>query len=184
MRPRAHAGPSLASTLAGALILTLPQAALSQAADAELLHSVEQLRGSIGEWHTVTEFLNEDGTVAASTEGTYEFSWVVPDRVVLGRNRVPATGQASGILFYISETRRTIEMVSVGADGYLWIMTGPLGGETRTTQEYATVDGGTGRLRFTRFNVATDSFESRMEYTEDGGRTWKPGNHQVFTRVG
>ncbi len=38
-------------------------------------------------------------------------------------------------------------------------------------------------LRFTRFNVAADSFESRMEYTDDDGETWKPGNHQTFHRA-
>ena len=61
-----------------------------------------------------------------------------------------------------------IEMAAVGADGRLWIMTGPLGGEERLSQEYQTVEGGTGRLRFTRYNVSPDAFESRMEYTEDG----------------
>ncbi len=62
-------------------------------------------------------------------------------------------------------------------------MTGPLGGETRMTQEYGTTGGGTGRLRFTRYNVSADAFESRMEYTDDGGKTWKPGNHQTFRRT-
>jgi hypothetical protein len=74
-------------------------------------------------------------------------------------------------------------MVSVGRDGMLWTMSGPLGGETRTTQEFTTATG-TAQLRFTRYNVADDSFESRMEYTEDGGKSWKPGNHQVFRRGG
>ena len=62
-------------------------------------------------------------------------------------------------------------MVSVGADGHLWTMTGPLGGEVRLSQEYETADGGTGRLRFTRFNVGQDTFESRMEHTDDAGKT-------------
>lgn len=62
-------------------------------------------------------------------------------------------------------------------------MTGPLGQEVRTTKEFPTASGGKGMQRFTRFNVAPDRFESRMEYTEDGGVTWKPGNHQVFRRT-
>lgn len=147
-------------------------------------HSVEQLRAAVGRWDVTTEFLNDDGTVARSVAGTYEFAWVVPDRVVTGKSEIPELGMASGILFYISERKQQIEMVSVGADGALWIMTGPLGGEERMTQEYPTAAGRTGRLRFTRFNVAADSFESRMEYTDDGGTTWKPGNHQVFHRAG
>lgn len=177
-------GAGIMCLAAATALSASPGRAVAQAPDADLQHSVEQLRRVIGTWRTVTELLNEDGSVASSLTGTYEFAWVVPDRVVAGRSEIPELGQSSGILFYVSESRRVIEMTSVGADGYLWIMTGPLGGETRHTQEYATADGGRGQLRFTRFNVSADSFESRMEFTEDGGRTWKPGNHQVFTRLG
>ena len=38
------------------------------------------------------------------------------------------------------------------------------------------------RLRFTRYNVTPDRFESRMDYSTDGGATWTQGNHQVFVR--
>jgi hypothetical protein len=126
--------------------------------------------------------LNDDGSVAKSVTGTYEFSWVVPDRVVSGKSEIPELKQTAGILFYINETQGLIEMVSVGGDGKLWIMTGPLGGEERLSQEYKTANG-MAQLRFTRFNVAPDAFESRMDYTEDGGATWLPGNHQTFRRA-
>lgn len=150
---------------------------------AALMHSVEQLRNSIGRWAVTTEFLNPDGSVARAVEGVYHFSWVVPDRVIAGGNEIPALGQASAFMFYINVGKRAIAMSSVGPDGRLWIMTGPLGGEVRTTQEYEDSSGGVGQLRFTRYNVMPDRFESRMEYTEDGGRTWKPGNHQEFRRM-
>lgn len=150
--------------------------------NAKLAASVDQLRHVIGLWSVTSEFLNEDGSVAQSMQGTYEFDWVVPDKVVMGKSDIPAIGRSAGILFYVNEKKETIEMVSVGADGYLWIMTGPLGDETRTTQEFKSQEGKDSQLRFTRFNVGRDSFESRMEYTEDGGKTWKPGNHQVFRR--
>lgn len=150
---------------------------------AALEHSVDQLRAVVGRWEVVTQFLNEDGSVAGQATGTYEFSWVVPDRVLTGQSDIPELNQTTGILFYVNEAAREIEMVSVAGDGRLWIMTGPLGGEERLSQEYPTVGGGVGRLRFTRFNVSPDRFESRMEYTEDGGRTWRPGNHQVFRRA-
>ena len=147
-----------------------------------LAHSVSQLRSSIGLWEVTTELLNPDGTAADTLEGTYEFAWVIPDRVVSGRSVVPSQNQVSAILFYLSERKGIIEMLSVAADGNLWIMTGPLGGEERRTQVFKTQDGGSGQLKFTRYNVLPDSFESKMEYTEDGGATWVPGNHQVFRR--
>jgi len=150
--------------------------------DEALAASIEELRSSVGRWSVETEFLNEDGSTARSVTGTYEFSWVVEDRVLAGKSVLPELGQASGILFYVNESERKIEMVSVGSDGRLWIMTGPLGGDTRTTREFPTAAGGNGRLRFTRFNVSSEAFESRMEFTEDGGKTWKPGNRQTFRR--
>jgi len=156
-------------------------ASASPAQDLALHHSVEELRNAVGRWEVATEFLKEDGSVAKSVSGSYEFSWIVTDRVVAGRSEMP--GQASGILFHINETKRTIEMVSVGADGHLWIMTGALGGDQRLSQEFKTETGSTSRLRFTRFNVSPNAFESRMELTDDGGKSWKPGNHQRFRRL-
>ncbi len=163
--------------------LLVPAPAGAQADSAALARSVSQLREAIGHWEVTTEFLAEDGSVARAVEGTYTFEWVVPDRVVVGRTTIPALGAASGILFYVRASSAEIEMASVGGDGMLWVMTGPLGGETRQTQAYELPGGGTGRLRFTRYNVERDRFESRMERTSDGGATWLPGNHQVFRRA-
>lgn len=168
---------------AALVTMCAPALAADLAPEMALQHSVEQLRSAIGRWDVVTEFLNEDGSVAKSVTGTYEFSWIIPDRVVTGKSEIPELKQVSGILFYVNEAKQYIEMVSVGGDGKLWTMTGPLGKEERFTQEYKTTDGGTGKLRFTRFNVAADTFESKMDYTEDGGKTWKPGNHQTFRRA-
>jgi hypothetical protein len=73
-------------------------------------------------------------------------------------------------------------MVSAGADGRLWVMTGPDDAEVRITPDVPTQDGGRMRLRFTRYNVTADRFESRMDYSTDGGAGWTQGNHQVFVR--
>jgi hypothetical protein len=151
--------------------------------DEKLQASISQLRHIAGEWATTTEDMNPDGSVAQTLEGTYRFEWVVPDRVLSGRSIIPELDRVSALLFYVNESKAVIEMVSVGADGRLWIMTGDLGDETRYTEPYPTQDGGSGRLRFTRYNVGADRFESMMEYTVDGGETWAQGNHQVFRRV-
>ena len=151
--------------------------------DSALEYSVAEIRQAIGEWDVVTEFLREDGSVARSIDGHYSFSWIVEDKLAAGRNSMPELGTSSGILFYVNESARTIEMVSVGPDGRLWVMTGPLGGDTRYSQVYDDSNGNSGQLRFTRYNVTEDGFESSMEYTDDGGASWKPGNHQVFRRA-
>lgn len=157
--------------------------AQEKALDKAMQLSVEQLWTTVGGCSVVTGFLGEDGSVAKSVRGTYDFSWVVPDRVVAGKSETPELKQATGRLLCINADKREVEMVSVGGDGRLWIMTGPLGGEERLYQKFQTAEGWTVRLRFTRFNVPRDAFESRMESTSDGGKNWKPGNHQAFRRV-
>lgn len=172
---------SIVATLASLVLAASTLHAADTDAPAALTASVEQLRHVVGDWDVTTEFLNEDGSIARSVSGSYAFHWVVVDRVVAGRSDIPELKQSSGILFYVNESKQTIEMVSVGADGNLWIMTGKAGEEVRYTQEFDSA-AGKAQLRFTRYNVSADRFASRMEYSEDGGKTWKPGNHQLFER--
>lgn len=169
-----------------ALIALAPVAAAGSApADsaARVAAGIAQLRSTIGAWDVTTEFMDDSGRVARTVEGGYRFDWVVTDRVVSGRSDIPELQQTSGILFYVRDRKMEIEMVSVGADGRLWVTTGPIEGEVRTTPDVATVGGGTMRLRFTRYAVTGDRFESKMEYSLDQGTSWKPGNHQVFRRA-
>jgi hypothetical protein len=144
--------------------------------------AVEQLRHAHGAWDATTEFLSLDAVVARSVEGTYEFEWVVPDRVLVGRSEIPELNRSAGILFFYSENDGTITMTSVGGDGQLWVMSGPADSEVRTTPPTPQADGSTIELRFTRYNVEPDRFESKMEYSTDGGKTWIQGNHQLFRR--
>ena len=164
------------------IALLLACSAVTQASE-PLQKSIDQLRYAIGDWHVVTTFIDvEDGTTR-SVDGTYTFEWVIEDRVVAGRSEIPSLQRTSAILFYVAPSDNKIEMVSVGADGNLWIMTGPLGGETRYTQEFENAGGETAQLRFTRFNVSDSQFESKMEITTDGGKTWQQANHQLFERA-
>ena len=174
---------SVLCALAVLLWAMAPAASQPVDEDPALAASVEQLRSSVGLWNVTTQFLDPDGSTAKTVTGTYQFDWVIPDRVVSGRSEIPELKQVSAILFFVNPAQKLIEMVSVGADGKLWIMSGALGQEVRTTQEFKTSSGGTGQLRFTRYKVSRDSFESKMEYTEDGGKTWLPGNHQLFSRA-
>ena len=145
--------------------------------------AVEQLRHAIGLWNVETDFIAADGSVARTLTGQYRFGWVVPDRVVTGMSTIPELNQASAILFFVRPGRSEIEMASVGADGHLWRMIGPDDSETRTTPETTMADGSTLILRFTRYDVTPNSFQSRMERSTDGGQTWSLGNRQRFVRA-
>jgi hypothetical protein len=145
--------------------------------------AVEQLRHAIGLWNVETDFIAADGSVARTLTGQYRYGWVVPDRVVTGMSTIPELNQASAILFFVRPGRNEIEMASVGADGHLWRMIGPDDSETRTTPETTMADGSTLILRFTRYDVTPNSFQSRMERSTDGGQTWSLGNRQRFVRA-
>lgn len=180
---RVHTGRWSRHAAAVLSLLVLPVAAECDTPPSALDASVEQLRQAVGLWNVTTTRYGEDGAAAGVASGTYRFEWVVPDRVLTGRSDVPDWNQASGILFYVNERRQTIEMASVGEDGHLWVMTGPAGGEVRTTPPTPLADGRTMQLRFTRSSIMPDRFESRMEISMDGGTTWKAGNFQVFLRA-
>ena len=119
----------------------LPLAEASEMAPPALASAVQQLRQAAGLWNVTTTQYGDDGAVARVASGTYRFDWIVPDRVLAGRSDIPDWGDAAGILFYVNERRSTIEMASVGADGHLWVMTGPANGETRSTPDTSLADG-------------------------------------------
>ena len=164
-------------------LVAVPLADASEIESAPLSSAVQQLRHSVGIWNVITTQFDDKGEVARVGSGTYRFDWVVPDRVVSGRADMQEWRQSAGMLFYVNPERSTIEMTQVGPDGQLLVMTGPAGGDTRITSPTALPDGRKLTLRFTRFNVTANSFESRMEASYDGGTSWKPGSHQLFKRA-
>lgn len=164
-------------------LFAIPLADASEIEASSLSSAVQQLRHSVGIWNVTTTQFDDQGEVARVASGTYRFDWVVPDRVLSGRADMAEWKQSAGMLFYVNPERSTIEMTSVGPDGQLWVMTGPAGGETRTTTPTALPDGRKVQLRFTRFNVSANGFESRTEASYDGGASWRPGNHQTFKRA-
>lgn len=163
--------------------IALPAAAQQAAPPEPSAITIEQLRHAIGLWNVETDFIAADGNVARTLIGQYRFGWVVPDRVVSGMSTIPELNQASAILFFARPNRSEIEMASVSADGHLWRMIGPDSGETRTTPNTTMANGSTLMLRFTRYEVTPNSFQSRMERSTDGGATWSLGNRQRFVRA-
>ena len=170
-------------TLAVSALASPALAQETSAATTPVPPAVEQLRHVIGAWDVETDFIGPDGAIRATVPGRYEFSWVMPDRIVSGWSELPSLNQKSALLFFHRPTDRKIEMASVGPDGHLWRMIGPEDGETRTTTDQTMADGSSMMLRFTRHDVTPDRFRSFMEISGDGGKTWRLGNRQRFDRV-
>lgn len=164
-------------------LFVLPLAEATPAPSPELSTAVQQLRQAAGRWNVTTTRFGENGAVAGVASGTWNFDWVVPDRVLSGRAVIPDWNQSAGMLFYLNERLITLEMAQVGADGQLVVMSGPAGTETRSTPVVALADGRKMVQRHTRYRVTADRFESRMETSYDGGQSWKPGYHQLFVRA-
>lgn len=173
----------IAAALAAATAPAVGGAQTPAVAPQPAAQAVEQLRHVIGLWNVETDFIGEDGAITQSFVGQYRFGWVVPDRVVSGMSTIPSLNQASAILFFVRPSRNEIEMSTVGPDGHLWRMIGPDTSETRTTPDTAMADGSTIMLRFTRYAVTQDRFQSRMEVSTDGGQSWRIGNEQRFVRA-
>ena len=143
--------------------------------------AVSELRHVIGDWNVITDFISAEGEVYTAP-GQYSFRWIIQDKVVSGTAITPKLKQKSAILFFHRSDKKEIEMASVGADGHLWRMIGPENSETRTTPNIVRPDGSQTMLRFTRSDVAPNSFKSMMELSDDGGETWRIANRQKFTR--
>ena len=108
---------------------------------------------------------------------------MVPDRgFAAAAGKFPEMKQASGILFAINEAAAIIEMAAAGRRQKLWVMTGRWAAkdDCRRCTPLPTVRPA---ARFTRFNVEDDRFRSCAWNTDDGGKSWKSGNHQVFKRT-
>jgi hypothetical protein len=169
--------------LAAAILsfFVLPLAEGAEMAPPSLASAVQQLRQAAGQWNVTTTRYGDN--VAGVASGTWHFDWVVQDRVLSGRAIIPDWKQTAGMLFYVNERRSTLEMASVGSDGQLLVMTGPAGAEMRTTSAIALPDGRQMLQRHTRYGIAMNRFESRMETSTDGGTSSKLGHHQLFVRV-
>ena len=161
----------------------LPLAEGAEMAPPSLASAVQQLRQAAGHWNVTTTRYGENGAVAGVASGTWHFDWVVQDRVLSGRAIIPDWKHTTGMLFYVNERRSTLEMASVDADGQLLVMSGAAGAEIRTTSAIALPDGRPMLQRHTRYGIAADRFESRMETSYDGGTSWKLGHHQLFVRM-
>jgi hypothetical protein len=148
-----------------------------------LAEGIDQLRQTVGTWNVTTTQYRDDGTIARTVAGTYQFEWVVPDRVISGRSNIPMLGEMSGILIYVNEQRAALEMAQVDANGQLMVLSGAAGKELRSTAPVPAADGSKVQLRVTRLNVGPDRFESRLDVSADGGMSWRPGQYQRFVRA-
>ncbi len=151
--------------------------------DRPVAPAIEQLRHIVGHWEVETDFFGSDSEILGTYSGTYVFRWVVKDKIVSGHSQLPQLQQKNALLFFHRPETRELEMISVGLDGRPWRMIGPDDSEIRTTPNTTMPDGKQLILRFTRHSVKKDSFQSIMESSTDGGKTWQLGNRQRFRRM-
>lgn len=141
---------------------------------------IEQLRQIVGNWDVTTEILFPDGTVELKQEGSWQFRWVVPDRVLSGESHQAESKAA--ILIYVHAQKEVIELATVGEDGLLWVMSGAADSESLTTPNTKVSEKETIMFRWSRYEFEKNRFRSKLEISKDGGKTWVLRHRQEFRR--
>lgn len=170
----------LAAALLACLVVSFAHA--SAPGNAATSGAVQELRLAAGHWNVTTTRYRDNGSVAGVATGTWQFEWVVPDRVLAGRYKIPDWKESAAVLLYVDASREALEMAAVGADGELVVMSSPASLGTHARRQ-AKAPEPRALTRFTRFSIAEDRFEAKVERSLDGGRTWRPSEHHLFVRA-
>ena len=111
----------------------LPFAEASEMAPPALATAVQQLRQAAGRWNVTTTRYAENGAVAARCVRHLALRLGRAGPRARGPLRHSRLEPGGGHALLRERAPFTLEMAPVGADGQLWVMSGPAGAETRTT---------------------------------------------------
>jgi len=135
----------------------------------------------IGEWSVHIEFLDSAGNVTRTAEGTDISRYLIDSTVVELTTIDDGNNISKGWIFYNIKEQKYY-LVSVSSEGDLWILKGGLDQYVITSDPREQLNGKTVQIRFTHYNIEENSFEAIMEYTIDGGKTWRKAYRQIITR--
>ncbi|MDP6042642.1 MAG: hypothetical protein QGG64_29090 [Candidatus Latescibacteria bacterium] len=160
---------------------TLPLFAQNQPKKTSIPEEAQKrLDHMIGKWHIKTDYLNPNGEVRRTVEGTEEAKYIIDKRVVELTTTVQNSYSKGWVFYNINEQK--FYLTSVDGNGDLWILSGGLDAYIITSQPKKQPNGREITIRFTHSNIQEDSFEAVMESSIDGGQTWWTRYRQYLTR--
>ena len=140
----------------------------------------QRLDHIIGSWSFRTDFLDRNGGVRRSVEGTEKAVYILEDRVV-ELTTVVNGSMSKGWLFY-DQAQKVFRLTSVDARGDYWSFSGGLDAYVITSEPRRQANGRELTLRFTHQAIEENSFEAVMETSIDGGESWWTRSRQYLKR--
>lgn len=140
----------------------------------------KRLDHMIGRWLLKTDYLDRNGEVRRTVNGTEEAKYIIDKRVVELTTTIQNTNSKGWVFYNINEQK--FYLTSVDSSGDLWILSGGLDAYIITSQPKKQPNGREVTIRFTHSNIQEDSFEAVMESSIDGGQTWWTRYRQYLTR--
>ena len=144
----------------------------------------ERLEHALGRWHVRADFYDSQANVVRTVEWENEAHYVIEGRLVLLTHDAPSLGMLSKTFLYYGQDDGKLHLVDVNQNGDLWLLSGDQDGSVIRSQPKKRADGHEIVIRFTHENVEPDSYEARMDYSLDNGKTWRLSQRQYLTRIG
>lgn len=135
--------------------------------------ALEKMKHDVGVWDCRWEFLNDEGEVSVTAEGTQAMSFVIENAVMQIIMDVPEMKIQSVTHRFFDPRRQKLFWISVDKNGEPWSFVEELDGKPSRSLPHLDSDGLTTHLRFTALRETADEVDILMERTTDE-TTWKP----------
>ncbi|MEZ5330605.1 MAG: hypothetical protein R2991_00830 [Thermoanaerobaculia bacterium] len=174
--------PRLATALLACAALT-PLAALAQDAPASPPpEAVRRMEHVLGRWESTWEWVDAEGTVVYVEHGTETGRWALEGRLLELTTEIEGRdGPSKGWMFWNAPAER-FQLVSVGWDGDLWILSGGLEEYVIASEPKAMPDGKTLQIRFTHGEAGPDTLTAVMEMRGSSEEPWTVRVRQTMVR--
>ena len=129
------------------------------------------MRADVGEWNCRWEFLDENGNITSTANGTQSNQFVIDDRVLQMTIEVPDLKIKSVGQKFLSSIEKRFLFVSVDNKGDLWTFVEPVGVENSKSKPHKNADGSISFLRFTTIRKTESEVDVLMELSSDE-ETW------------
>lgn len=173
---------SVASVLAFTCLAFGSRSAAPDAKQEFLTAAEELMEDEAGEWRCRWEYLDANGDVTYSVEGTERLTPIFGSRVLEVVTEVPSLQRKSRGLKFIDPNLQQVIHVSVASDGDHWVLIHDPETHEVLSQPHRNADGTTSIIRFRPEEHDEDYRRIVMEHSNDGGKTWARGFIETMER--